>query len=70
MNEPTKTSLKKIIREHLEQGNQLTVLSCFKLCCTNELRHFVSELKNEGMEIKSHWTTNTEGNKHFKVYYL
>lgn len=61
-------SLKTKIRAYFEQGGKLTVLGCFKLFSTNELRHFVAALRKEGIPIKGDWQKT--GDKKYKVYYL
>lgn len=70
MNNNLKITLKKSIMEHLQSGNPLTVMSCFKLLYTNELRHFISELKNDGLDIKSHWEYSADKRKKWKKYYI
>lgn len=64
------TSVKRSIKDYLEEGQSLTVLTCAKLFQTNELRHFISELKRDGMEVKADWCYSEDRRKKWKVYYL
>lgn len=50
-------------------GKKLTVISALKEVGTLELRHFVAELKKQGMDIRSNWMTASNG-KRFKQYWL
>lgn len=53
----------------LKRGETLTVASVFQKVRTLELRHFISELKKEGMPIQSKWVKSPKG-KQYKQYWL
>lgn len=61
-------SLKKKIKELLQSGERLTVLSVFRVVKSFELRHYVTQLKREGLAIKSEWAS-AKG-KRWKEYWL
>lgn len=65
--EQTETNLAKV-RQALNQGLRLTVLTAISICDTVDLRKYVSMLKREGMNIQSEWVQ--KGNKSFKKYFL
>jgi hypothetical protein len=51
-------------------GNSLTVLDCFNLFQTFELRKIVCVLKAKGLNIKSEWQSNIQTKTRYKKYYL
>ena len=58
------------VENYLMTGNPLTVLDCFNLFKTFELRKIVCRLKSKGLNIKSEWQTNYNTKTRFKKYYL
>ena len=60
----------KNIESFLLTGKALTVLDCFNLFQTFELRKVVCVLKSRGMEIKSEWQVNDQTKTRYKKYYL
>lgn len=60
----------KNIEEFFMTGNSLTVMDCFILFKTYELRKIVCVLKSKGMKIQSEWQTNHVTKSKFKKYYL
>jgi len=51
-------------------GQPLTVLDCFNLFKTFELRKIVCVLKTKGLKIESEWLTNYQTKSRYKKYYL
>jgi len=51
-------------------GNSLTVLDCFNLFKTFELRKIVCVLKSRGLKINSIWMENLETKSKYKKYFL
>lgn len=58
----------ELIRQQLEAGRIITVQSVLRSVGTQELRHYISKLRNEGLDIQSKWVTR--GEKHFKTYWI
>ncbi len=58
------------IENFLMTGQALTVLDCFKLFKTFELRKVVCVLKGKGLNIQSEWMTNYDTKTRYKKYYL
>lgn len=58
------------IEEFLMTGQSLTVLDCFNLFKTFELRKIVCILKAKGLKIESEWITNYNTKTRYKKYYL
>ena len=58
------------VENYLMTGNPLTVLDCFKMFNTFELRKIVCILKSKGLKINSEWQTNYQTKSRFKKYYL
>lgn len=61
------TNLAKV-RNALNSGLRLTVLSAISICSTVDLRKYVSMLRKEGLNIQNEWVQ--KGNKSYKVYWL
>lgn len=59
---------KQRIRNLLEKGKRLTVLSVLNKIGTIELRVYISKLRREGLDIKGDWTKRN--GKNFKIYYI
>jgi len=67
-NQQSETNLSRV-RDALNAGMKLTVLSAIKIANTVDARKYISMLKREGMDIISEPTQN--GNKkRFNTYYL
>jgi hypothetical protein len=60
----------KNIAAFLIKGNSLTVMDCFNLFQTYELRKIVCVLKSQGFKIESEWQTNINTKTKYKKYYL
>lgn len=60
----------KNIESYLLTNQALTVLDCFNLFQTFELRKIVCVLKSRGMKIKSEWQVNDQTKTRYKKYYL
>ena len=60
----------KQVEEFLGTGQPLTVLDCFNLFKTFELRKIVCVLKTRGLNIESQWQTNYQTGSRDKKYYL
>lgn len=45
----------KMVEQHFKNGGTLTVLECWSLYHTTELRRIVSRLKHSGMSFASTW---------------
>ena len=58
------------VEAFLLTGQALTVLDCFNLFRTFELRKIVCRLKDKGLKIGSEWQTNLETKSRYKKYYL
>ena len=58
----------KAIRTQLQRGWRITVQSVLSSVGTQELRHYISILRREDLNIKSEWVS--KNGKHFKEYYL
>jgi hypothetical protein len=58
------------VEAFLMTGQPLTVLDCFNMFKTFELRKIVCQLKNKGHNIASEWQTNYQTNSRYKKYYL
>lgn len=56
------------IRAALLRGERLTVLTALRNYGTTELRHVISDLKKEGLDIKSEWVKHSE--PIHKIYYI
>lgn len=61
-------TIKQKIREELEKGFIISVLSVMKSIKTFELRTYISALKKDGLKIRSEW--NYKNGKRFKTYHL
>ena len=60
----------KQVEEFLGTGQPLTVLDCFNLFKTFELRKIVCVLKTRGLNIESQWQINYQTGSRYKKYYL
>ena len=60
----------KQVEEFLVTGQPLTVLDCFNLFKTFELRKIVCVLKTRGLNIESQWQINYQTGSRYKKYYL
>ena len=60
----------KQVEEFLGTGQPLTVLDCFNLFKTFELRKIVCVLKTRGLNIESLWQINYQTGSRYKKYYL
>jgi hypothetical protein len=60
----------KQVEEFLGTGQPLTVLDCFNLFKTFELRKIVCVLKTRGLNIESQWQENQETKSRYKMYFL
>ena len=58
------------VEEFFMTGQPLTVLDCFNLFKTFELRKIVCILKTKGLKIESEWMTNYQTKSRYKKYYL
>lgn len=58
------------VEEFLMTGQPLTVLDCFNMFKTFELRKIVCQLKNKGLNIGSEWQVNLNTKSRYKKYYL
>ena len=58
------------VQAHFMTGNPLTVLDCFNLYKTFELRKIVCVLKSRGLNIWSVWLHNHETKSRYKKYFL
>jgi hypothetical protein len=58
------------VEAFLMTGQPLTVLDCFNMFKTFELRKIVCRLKNRGLNIKSKWMSNDSTGTRYKKYYL
>jgi hypothetical protein len=58
------------VQEFFMSGKSLTVLDCFNLFKTSELRKIVCVLKSKGLKINSEWQTNYQTKSRYKKYYL
>jgi len=56
------------IRTALKSGYKLTVTMVLRCFGTSELRHYLSQLRKEGLDIKDEW--QSEDGKRWKVYWL
>ncbi len=56
------------IKRQLISGREITVQSVLRSVGTQELRHYISALKKEGLVICSTWISRN--GKHFKKYWL
>jgi hypothetical protein len=52
------------VKQHLKNGGTLTVLECWSLYHTTELRRIISRLKREGMQIVASWEQGPEKAKY------
>lgn len=60
----------QLVESYLMSGKPLTVLTCFNLFGTFELRKIVCVLKERGVKIDSEWQMNYNTKTRFKKYYL
>ena len=60
----------KQVEEFLVTGQPLTVLDCFNLFKTFELRKIVCVLKTRGLNIESQWQINYQTGSRYKKYSL
>jgi hypothetical protein len=58
------------VEAFLMTGQPLTVLDCFTMFKTFELRKIVCLLKDKGHNIESEWQTNYQTKSRYKKYYL
>lgn len=58
------------VEAFLMTGQPLTVLDCFNLFKTFELRKIVCVLKAKGLKIDSEWMVNYQTKIRYKKYYL
>jgi hypothetical protein len=58
------------VKEFFMTGKSLTVLDCFNLFKTSELRKIVCVLKSKGLRIESQWILNENTKTRYKKYYL
>ncbi len=58
------------VQAYLMTGRPLTVLECFNLFHTFELRKMVCVLKSKGLKIDSQWQVNMSTKSRYKKYYL
>jgi hypothetical protein len=58
------------VQAYFMTGNSLTVLDCFNLFKTFELRKIVCVLKSRGLKINSIWMENLETKSRYKKYFL
>jgi len=58
------------VQAYFMTGNSLTVLDCFNLFKTFELRKIVCVLKSRGLKINSIWMENLETKSKYKKYFL
>ena len=58
------------VEAFLMTGQPLTVLDCFNLYRTFELRKIVCVLKAKGLKIESEWMSNIQMKTRYKKYYL
>lgn len=59
---------KSKIKDLLEAGARISVGSVWRILRTTEARHFIAQLKKEGLNILSEWVT--KGDNRFKEYWL
>lgn len=60
----------ELVESYLMSGKPLTVLTCFNLFGTFELRKIVCRLKDKGIKIDSEWQINFNTKTRYKKYYL
>lgn len=58
------------VEAFLMTGRPLTVLDCFTMFKTFELRKIVCVLRNKGLKINSEWQVNLKTKSRYKKYYL
>lgn len=58
------------VEAFLMTGRSLTVLDCFTMFKTFELRKIVCVLRNKGLKINSEWQVNLQTKSRYKKYYL
>lgn len=68
-NEKQTKTQKQMIREYLESGKSLTPLQALNRMRCFRLSARISELRDEGMDIKSRWYTAWDKKK-VKEYYM
>lgn len=61
-------SPKLLIKQAFERGERLTTLTGNQIGHTVDFRKVVSELRDEGFQIKDYWDKAPDGRK-FKIYY-
>lgn len=54
----------KAVADYLKTGKSLTVLECWQLFKTTELRRIISRLKQEGMAIIAQWEKGPQNEKY------
>lgn len=59
---------KQAIKDLLEAGERLSVKSVWLVIKTTELRHYLSQLRRDGITILSEW--KEKDGKRFKEYWL
>ena len=59
---------KQAIKEILEFGEKVTVKSIWLVLKTTELRHYLSQLRKDGIVILSKWVSN--GKSRFKEHWI
>jgi hypothetical protein len=64
MEEKIVNNPQKSVAEHLKNGNSLTVMECWQLYHTTELRRIISRLKREGMQITGAWEKGPQNAKY------
>jgi hypothetical protein len=58
------------VEAFLMTGQPLTVLDCYNLYKTFELRKIVCVLKDRGLKIGSQWLVNYDTGSRYKKYFL
>ena len=58
------------VEAFLMTGQPLTVLDCYNLYKTFELRKIVCVLKDRGLNIGSQWLVNYDTGSRYKKYFL
>lgn len=56
------------IREQLNMGRRITSISVLNSIGTTEIRHYLSILRHEGLNIKDRWLE--KDNKRFKEWWI
>lgn len=62
-------SNKNAVRNLLEAGERISVKSVWLVLKTSEARHYVYELRKEGLQILDEWVRN-KNNQRYKEYFL